>query len=70
MGPAPVGEDWQLVAVDLGVDHGVVGGKVHDILHGQDYGREYPWPFNLEGMGAFTEMRERHKSRVGLIKYN
>ena len=62
MGPAPVGEDWQLVAVDLGVDHGAVDRRVHEALYGQDLGGEYPWPFNSEEHGGFY--RDERKTQV------
>ena len=58
------------MAVDLGVDHGAVDGRVHEALYGQGLGGQYPWPFNLEEQGLFTKMKERYKSRVGLINYN
>ena len=38
MEPAPAGEGWQLVAVNLEVDNRAVDKRVHGILHSQGLG--------------------------------
>ena len=58
MGPAPVGEDWQLMAVDLGVDIRAVDGRVHKVLHSQDLGGDVLGRSILKSVRLYQDERK------------